>query len=58
MEPNLTHYHNTITETENIVSLSSSALWHDLDLHWPEDEYSTDTGNTIVFGNFNKDEAE
>ena len=58
MEPSLTHYHNTITETENIVSLSSSALWHDLDLHWPEDEYSTDTGNTIVFGNFNKDEAE
>jgi hypothetical protein len=59
MEPNLVHYHNTITETENIVSLYSSATWHDLDLHWPEDENKNeaDTGNTIVFGNFSKDET-
>lgn len=58
MDPTLMHYNNTITETENIVSLSSVVSWHDLDLHWPENKVNTDTGNTIVFGNFNKDEAE
>ena len=61
-DSNLTHYHNMITETENIVSLSTIASWKDLNLHWPEDAEdkeveSIDAGNTIVFGNFNKDEA-
>jgi hypothetical protein len=56
-DANLIHYHSKITETENIVSLSTIASWRELDLHWPEDEIdnSQNTGNTIVFGNFGKD---
>ena len=51
------HYHSKITETENIVSLSTIASWRELDLHWPEDEIDADqnTGNTIVFGNFSQE---
>lgn len=58
-DANLIHYHSKITETENIVSLSTIASWRELDLHWPEDEVDSakDTGNTIVFGNFGRDEA-
>ena len=53
-------YNSKITETENIVSIGSIASWRDLDLHWPEEEDEideTNTGNTIVFGNFGKDET-
>lgn len=61
-DANLTHYHSRITETENIVSLSTIAAWRDLDLHWPDEETDNDNvlniGNTIVFGNFNKDATE
>jgi len=63
---NLIHYHHTITETENIMSLSSATTWRDLSLQWTEDiisepdsetPESDDTGNTIVFVNFKKDET-
>jgi|TARA_R110002126_G_scaffold128790_2_gene271416 hypothetical protein len=59
-DANLIHYHSKITETENIVSLATVSSWRELGLHWPEDdeEDNKDTGNTIVFGNFNKDETE
>lgn len=58
-DANLIHYHSKITETENIVSLSTIASWRELDLHWPEDEIdnSQNTGNTIVFGNFGRDDT-
>jgi hypothetical protein len=58
-DANLIHYHSKITETENIVSLSTIASWRELDLHWPEDEIDADqnTGNTIVFGNFGRDDT-
>jgi hypothetical protein len=65
-ESNLVHYHRAITETENIMSLSSAAAWRDLNLQWPDDDIEPDnskiepddTGNTIVFVNFKKDETE
>lgn len=58
-DANLIHYHSKITETENIVSLSTIASWRELDLHWPDDEAEStkNTGNTIVFGNFGKDDS-
>ena len=55
--PDLTHYHNTAVKTENILNLNTVVSWRDLDLHWPDDPYTPDTGNTIVFGNFNKDDT-
>lgn len=58
-DSSLLYYNSKITETENIVSIGSVASWRDLDLHWPEDNDidETNTGNTIVFGNFGKDET-
>ena len=57
---NLVHYDNKITETENIMSLNTVASWRELSLQWPTDDEAPqyeDTGNTIVFGNFGKDES-
>lgn len=56
---NLMHYNNKISETENIMSLGAISSWRELELQWPEDDEpsSEDTGNTIVFVNFNKDET-
>jgi hypothetical protein len=58
---NLVHYDNKITETDNIMSLNTSSSWRDLSLQWPVDEEDAeqyeDTSNTIVFGNFSKDDT-
>ncbi len=58
-DANLMHYNNKISETENIMSLGAISSWRELELQWPEDDEpgSDDTGNTIVFVNFNKDET-
>lgn len=57
-DSNLMHYNNKISESENIMSLGAISTWRELELHWPEDESNAeDTGNTIVFVNFNKDET-
>jgi hypothetical protein len=58
-DANLMHYNNKISETENIMSLGAVSSWRELELQWPEDDVpvSEDTGNTIVFVNFNKDET-
>jgi hypothetical protein len=58
-DSNLLYYNSKIIETENIVSIGSIASWRDLDLQWPEDNEigETNTGNTIVFGNFGKDDT-
>lgn len=58
-DANLIHYHSKITQIENIVSLSTISSWRELDLHWPEDKIDADqnTGNTIVFGNFGRDDT-
>ena len=57
-DSNLMHYSTKISETENIMSLGAVSSWRELDLQWPEDDVdSEDTGNTIVFVNFGKDEA-
>ena len=58
-DANLMHYNNKISETENIMNLGAVSSWRELELQWPEDDESgsDDTGNTIVFVNFNKDET-
>lgn len=58
-DSNLVHYDNKITETENIMSLNTVASWRELSLQWPTDEETQheDTGNTIVFGNFGRDDT-
>jgi len=57
-DSNLLHYSAEISETENIMSLGANVSWRELDLQWPEDAtVPDDTGNTIVFVNFGKDEA-
>jgi len=57
-DSNLMHYNTNISETENIMSLGAVSSWRELNLQWPEDDAGPeDTGNTIVFVNFGKDEA-
>jgi hypothetical protein len=57
-DSNLMHYNTKISETENIMSLGAVSSWRELNLQWPEDDAGLeDTGNTIVFVNFGKDEA-
>lgn len=57
-DSNLMHYNTKISETENIMSLGAVSSWRELNLQWPEDDAGPeDTGNTIVFVNFGKDEA-
>jgi hypothetical protein len=48
------HNEYTTTETEKIVSMSSSIAWKELELAWPvEDSLSVGkTGNTVVFADF------
>jgi len=55
---NLMHHNTKISESENIMNLGAISSWRELELQWPEDDVnSEDTGNTIVFVNFGKDEA-
>ena len=61
-DANLIHYDKKIIETENIMSLNTVASWRDLSLQWPSDDTDDatqyeDTGNTIVFGNFGRDDT-
>ena len=58
-DSNLMHYNTKISETENIMSLGAVSSWRELNLQWPEEDDAgpEDTGNTIVFVNFGKDEA-
>jgi hypothetical protein len=59
-DSNLIHYNTAVQESENIMSLGSISSWRELDLQWPEDHDSSveDTGNTIVFVNFGKDDTQ
>ena len=51
-------YHNTdIFETSKVMSLNRSAIWRDLGLEWPDTAEKEDTGNTIIFTDFNRNET-
>ena len=54
--PDLVHYDIELIDQEKVVALHRSGEWRELDLAWPDDK-ETESGNTIVFANFSKDET-
>ena len=40
---------------EKVMSLAKSTIWRELELNWPGAEPKEDTGNTIIFTDFNRD---
>ena len=50
--------HNDVEpeSTENVVKVSTAG-WHEYGLEWPE-EHSNNTGNTVVFANFQRNEKD
>ena len=43
------------SNTDNVLTLNQSKSWRDLDLAWESDTVKEDSGNTIVFADFNRD---
>jgi hypothetical protein len=48
----LTHSDFVKADVDNVVAISQSTVWRDLDLAWPEEPTSNNTGNVVVFANF------
>ncbi len=57
-EADLTHYDNALVDHDKVMTLNRSAAWRELGLAWPDSAENTDTGNTIVFADFNRNDTE
>lgn len=53
----LTHSDFVKTDSDNVVAISQSTAWRDLDLAWPDEPTNTDTGNVVVFADFKPTDA-
>jgi len=51
--PDLVHSDLT-ADSDNLISIYPASVWKDLDLAWPGDEEPVQSGNTIVFADFKK----
>jgi hypothetical protein len=40
------------SDSENVVAMNSTNVWRDLELTWPSEEATDNTGNIVVFANF------
>lgn len=49
--------HRAMLHTNNVMTMTSAPSWRDLELSWKDDRDSADTGNTIVFADFNRNES-
>lgn len=54
-EPDLSCCHDTFTKDEQVMRLGRNAMWRELELNWPVDATVKESGNTIVFADFNRD---
>jgi hypothetical protein len=52
--PDLTHSDFVATESENVVAISQSTAWRDLELAWTDQPTVDDTGNIVVFADFKR----
>lgn len=57
--PDLLHYDSKLLADDKIMNLNRNALWRELNLAWPEDTVTdtSDTGNTIIFTDFNRNDS-
>lgn len=56
-DADLTQCHSSLISEEKVMSLAKSTIWRELDLNWPDTEPKEDTGNTIIFTDFNRNET-
>ena len=54
-QPDLTHYNKELNVKDNIMSLNRRTTWKEVNLDWPSDK--PNSGNTIVFADFGRDET-
>ena len=55
--PDLTQCDTELLGEEKVMSLAKSIIWRELGLNWHESETKEDTGNTIIFTDFNRNET-
>ena len=48
----LSHSDYIPVENNKVVAMHSAMAWRDLDLAWPENQSTTETGNIVVFADF------
>ena len=58
-DADLTQCHSELIGEEKVMSLARSTIWRELELSWPEEESKSteDTGNTIIFTDFNRNDS-
>ena len=56
-DADLTQCHSELVGEEKVMSLAKSTIWRELELSWPDAEPKEDTGNTIIFTDFNRNET-
>lgn len=55
-QPDLTHYNKELNVKDNIMSMARRNTWKEINLDWPVDD-KPDSGDTIVFADFGRDET-
>ncbi len=53
--PDLIHSNFMLHDSDNIVSMNTVTAWRDLELCWDEQPIPTNTGNIVVFADFNSE---
>lgn len=56
-DADLTQCHSELIGEEKVMSLAKSTIWRELELNWPDAEPKEDTGNTIIFTDFNRNDS-
>lgn len=56
-DADLTQCSSDLIGEEKVMSLARSTIWRELELSWPEVSNKEDTGNTIIFTDFNRNET-
>lgn len=50
--PDLTHSDFVPMDSEKVLSIPQATVWRNLELDWPDQPVSDDTGNIVVFADF------
>ncbi len=56
-DPDPMHWDISIVADDKIMNLNRNFVWRDLELDWPKKDTEEDTGNTIIFTDFNRNDS-
>jgi hypothetical protein len=45
-----------LIDTDKVLTMPKATIWRDMDLSWSIADLSTDSGNTVVFADFKKND--